>query len=44
MRSLFADDVEFGGFEQLVIGEPVRARYRKSLEKPEAVEPGRVEE
>jgi uncharacterized protein len=40
----YPDDPEMGGFQQLVIGEPVRARFRKSLVKPEAVEAGNVEE
>ena len=40
----YPDDPEMGGFQQLVIGEPVRARFRKSLEKPEAVTPNQVEE
>ncbi|HKB06585.1 MAG TPA: CocE/NonD family hydrolase [Gemmataceae bacterium] len=38
------DDPEMGGFQQLVIGEPVRARFRKSMEKPEAVTPNAIEE
>jgi predicted acyl esterase len=33
-----------GGYQLLISGEPVRARFRKNLEKPEAVEPGKVEE
>ena len=32
------------GYQLLIAGEPVRARFRKSLEKPEAVKPGAVEE
>jgi predicted acyl esterase len=40
----YPDDPEMGGFQQLVIGEPVRARFRKSLEKPEPVTPNQVEE
>ena len=40
----YPDDPEMGGFQQLVIGEPVRGRFRKGLEKPEAVTPGQVEE
>jgi hypothetical protein len=31
-----------GGYQQLVRGEPFRGRFRKSFEKPEAFEPGRV--
>jgi putative CocE/NonD family hydrolase len=40
----YPDDPEMGGFEQLVIGEPVRARFRKSLAKPAAVAPNAIEE
>jgi putative CocE/NonD family hydrolase len=40
----YPDEPELGGFQQLVIGEPVRARFRKSLEKPEPVTPLAVEE
>jgi putative CocE/NonD family hydrolase len=40
----YADNPEMGGYQLLIAGEPVRARFRKSLEKPEPVEPGRVEE
>jgi uncharacterized protein len=32
------------GFQQLIAGEPPRARFRKSYEKPEPVKPGAVEE
>jgi putative CocE/NonD family hydrolase len=32
-----------GGYQLLIAGEPVRARFRKSLEKPEPVKPGAVE-
>jgi hypothetical protein len=32
-----------GGFEQLVRGEPMRAKFRNSWEKPEAMTPGAVE-
>jgi putative CocE/NonD family hydrolase len=35
---------DMAGFQQLIAGEPVRARFRKSLEKPEPVTPGAVEE
>ncbi len=35
---------ELAGSQLLIAGEPVRARFRKSLEKPEAVKPGAVEE
>jgi uncharacterized protein len=40
----YPDDPELGGFQQLVSGEPVRARFRKSFEKPEPVKPDQVEE
>jgi len=33
-----------GGYQLLISGEPVRARFRKSLEKPEPVVPGEVNE
>jgi len=33
-----------GGFQLLVSGEPMRARFRKSFEKPEPVVPGEVNE
>jgi putative CocE/NonD family hydrolase len=33
-----------GGFQLLVSGEPTRARFRKSFEKPEPVVPGEVNE
>lgn len=32
-----------GGYEMLVRGEPMRAKFRKSWEKPEAMTPGKVE-
>lgn len=35
---------ELAGSQLLIAGEPVRARFRKSLEKPEPVKPGAVEE
>lgn len=43
------EDVEpaespLGGYQQLVRGDPLRGRFRKSLEKPEAMVPGQVEE
>ncbi len=31
------------GYQQLLRGEPMRAKFRKSFEKPEAMVPGRVE-
>ncbi len=33
-----------GGFQLLISGEPMRARFRKSFEKPEPVAPGEVNE
>lgn len=33
-----------GGYQLLISGEPIRARFRKSFEKPEPVVPGAVEE
>jgi uncharacterized protein len=35
---------DMSGFQLLIAGEPVRARFRRSLEKPEPVKPGAVEE
>lgn len=35
---------ELAGAQLLIAGEPVRARFRNSLEKPEPVKPGAVEE
>lgn len=40
----YPDDPEMGGYQLLISGEPVRARFRRSLEKPEPVEPGKIEE
>jgi putative CocE/NonD family hydrolase len=40
----YAKDPAMGGYQLLIAGEPVRARFRKSLERPEPVTPGRVEE
>jgi putative CocE/NonD family hydrolase len=36
-------NVQMGGYQQLVRGEPFRARFRNSFEKPEALTPGRRE-
>lgn len=33
-----------GGYQLLIAGEPLRARFRNSFEKPEPVKPGAVEE
>ena len=40
-RVLGAPSVRMGGYEQLLRGEPMRAKFRKSWEKPEALEPGK---
>jgi glycerophosphoryl diester phosphodiesterase len=40
----YPKDATMGGFQMLVIGEPVRARFRKSLEKPEPVNAGEINE
>ena len=34
--------VQMGGYQQLVRGEPMRGKFRNSLEKPEPLEPGDV--
>jgi uncharacterized protein len=44
-----SEDVEppeavLGGYQQLVRGDPLRGRFRKSFEAPEAMVPGQVEE
>jgi putative CocE/NonD family hydrolase len=38
-----ANAVAMGGYQQLVRGEPFRAKFRRSLEKPEPLTPGKVE-
>jgi putative CocE/NonD family hydrolase len=38
------EEAEMSGYQLLISGEPVRARFRKSLEKPEPVVPEQVEE
>ncbi len=35
-------DVRLGGYQMLVRGEPMRARFRNSYSKPEAIVPGQV--
>ena len=35
--------VKMGGYQMLVRGEPMRARFRKSFEKPEAMVPNKAE-
>ena len=36
--------VEMGGFQQMVRGEPFRAKFRHSMSKPEAMTPNKTEE
>jgi len=36
--------VKMAGYEQLIRGEPIRGKFRKSFERPEALAPGKVEE
>jgi hypothetical protein len=36
--------IKMAGFEQLIRGEPIRGKFRKSFEHPEAFVPGKVEE
>ena len=43
-RVLGAPDVRMGGYQQLVRGEPMRAKFRNSWEKPEALVPGKMTE
>lgn len=39
---VYPDDYpEQGGYQQLLRGEPFRAKFRESLEKPKAIEPGK---
>lgn len=38
-----ANAVAMGGYQQLVRGEPFRAKFRRSLEKPEPLIPGKTE-
>jgi len=40
----YAKDATMGGYQLLIIGEPARARFRKSYEKPEPVKPNEVNE
>ncbi len=40
----YPQDPTMAGFQLLIIGEPVRARFRKSFEKPEPVAAGEVNE
>jgi putative CocE/NonD family hydrolase len=43
-RVIGAPPIRMGGYEQLLRGEPMRAKFRNSWEKPEALTPGRVSE
>jgi len=43
-RLLGPPPVRMGGYQQLVRGEPMRAKFRKSWEKPEALVPGQLAE
>ncbi|HEX3599437.1 MAG TPA: CocE/NonD family hydrolase C-terminal non-catalytic domain-containing protein, partial [Lacipirellulaceae bacterium] len=36
------ENVRMGGFEQLVRGEPLRAKFRNGLEKAEPMQPGKL--
>jgi putative CocE/NonD family hydrolase len=40
----YSKDPAMGGYQLLIAGEPVRARFRKGFEKPEPVKPDSVEE
>ncbi len=41
-RVLGAPSVRMGGYEQLLRGEPMRAKFRSSWEKPEPLVPGKM--
>jgi uncharacterized protein len=43
-RLLGPPPVRMGGYQQLVRGEPMRAKFRKSWEKPEPLTPGQIEQ
>ena len=43
-RVIGAPPIRMGGYEQLLRGEPMRAKFRNSWEKPEALTPGKVSE
>jgi uncharacterized protein len=43
-RVLGVPSVRMGGYQQLLRGEPMRAKFRNSWEKPEALTPGKVAE
>ena len=41
-RTLGLPDLHMGGYQQLLRGEPMRAKFRNSWEKPEPLTPGKV--
>ncbi len=43
-RVIGAPPIRMGGYEQLLRGEPMRAKFRDSWEKPEALTPGKETE
>ncbi len=43
-RDVALPSERMGGYQQLIRGEPMRGKFRKSWEKPEAFAPGNVEE
>jgi putative CocE/NonD family hydrolase len=43
-RVLGTPAIRMGGFQQLLRGEPMRAKFRNSWEKPEAMVPGKLTE
>jgi putative CocE/NonD family hydrolase len=43
-RVLGAPAVRMGGYQQLLRGEPMRAKFRNSWQKPEALTPGKLTE
>jgi putative CocE/NonD family hydrolase len=43
-RILGAPSIRMGGYQQLLRGEPMRAKFRNSWEKPEPLSPGKVTE
>ena len=42
-RDVEPPKTEMAGYQQLVRGDPLRARYRNSFEKPEPLTPGKIE-
>ena len=43
-RILDAPPIRMGGYQQLLRGEPMRAKFRSSWEKPEPLTPGKITE